>query len=375
VTQSERAQVLGPFLAEHWSLPVAPQGPIPEGFSDAEASLEPAVCGACHPEQYAQWQTSVHAAAFSPGFAGQLIEGDLSHPFQLRSCQTCHTPLAEQQPYDATLQPSSHFEPALRSQGIVCAACHVRAHRRLGPPRRAELPPLAQPVPHGGFAERSEYLESRFCAECHQFFDDAGINGKPLENTFAEWQQSPQAAEGRQCQDCHMPERAHLWRGIHDADMVKSAVDVDLVPIDLAGARLLAALVVANRDVGHAFPTYMTPRVFLAIYQVDAAGAELPNTRIDGVIARDVDLARGVERSDTRVLPGESVKLDYALPRAPQSVALIGRVTVDPDFHYRGVFASLATSYADPNARRLMTQALAGVADSAYILSEIRVDL
>jgi hypothetical protein len=157
--------------------------------------------------------------------------------------------------------------------------------------------------------------------------------------------------------------------------MVKSAVDVDLVPIDLAGARLLAALVVANRDVGHAFPTYMTPRVFLAIYQVDAAGAELPNTRIDGVIARDVDLARGVERSDTRVLPGESVKLDYALPRAPQSVALIGRVTVDPDFHYRGVFASLATSYADPNARRLMTQALAGVADSAYILSEIRVDL
>ena len=375
VPLSERAQLLGPFLAEHWSLPVAPQGPAPKNFSEAEASLEPAACGACHPEQYAQWQTSFHAAAFSPGFAGQLIEGDLSDPFQLRSCQTCHTPLAEQQPYDAMLQPSSHFEPELRSQGIVCAACHVRAHRRLGPPRRAELAPLVEPVPHGGFEERSEYLESRFCAECHQFFDDAGINGKPLENTFAEWQQSPQAAAGRQCQDCHMPERAHLWRGIHDADMVRSAVDVELVPIDLTGAQLQAALVVANRDVGHAFPTYVTPRVFLAVYQVDAAGAELANTRIDGVIARDVDLAQGIERSDTRVLPGESVKLDYGLPRAPQSVALIGQVRVDPDFHYRGVFASLATTYTTPEARRLISEALTRVADSAYILSEIRVDL
>ena len=35
---------------------------------------------------------------------------------------------------------------------------------------------------------------------------------------------SRHAREGRACQACHMPERRHLWRGIHDPEMVKRAL-------------------------------------------------------------------------------------------------------------------------------------------------------
>ena len=123
-----------------------------------------------------------------------------------------------------------------------------------------------------------------------------------------------------------MPDRAHLWRGIHDPEMVKSGVDSELVAVELVADTLQAALVVRNRDVGHAFPTYITPRVFLAIYQEDGDGAELDATRVEAAIGRDVDLGEMVELMDTRVLPGESAKLDYARQRggrAPGTVDFI----------------------------------------------------
>ena len=50
---------------------------------------------------------------------------------------------------------------------------------------------------HDGFEVREEFEQSRFCATCHQFFDDAGVNGKPLENTYREWQTAGHGPDGR----------------------------------------------------------------------------------------------------------------------------------------------------------------------------------
>lgn len=361
----ERRRVLGPFLDRHWLLPVPAQGPPPPGWSEVEVSLEPEACGTCHPAQLAQWGTSLHAAAFSPGFAGQLIEGPLAEKAEVRQCQTCHAPLAEQL-----------GDEALRRRGVVCAACHVRAHRRFGPPRRAELPPLPDRLPHGGFEQRPEFLESRFCAPCHQFFDDAGIAGKPIENTWTEWKASPHAARGETCQSCHMPDRAHLWRGIHDPDMVRRAVAVELVPSEATGAgEVAASLVVASFGVGHAFPTYVTPRVFLRVVQEDGSGRELPGSEVEAVVGREIDFASSTEVFDTRIAPGASVRLDYRKPRAPGAAALVGRVRVEPDHHYRGVFESLLREYEDPEARRLISEALERARRSAYELAERRLEL
>jgi hypothetical protein len=367
--QGQSARVLGPFLTQHWHpLPLPPQGGTPPGWNQAEASLDPALCGACHPRQLREWESSLHAAAFSPGFSGQLIEGALATTAAIRQCQSCHAPLAEQQPAQ------TGFDAALRRQGLVCAACHVRAQQRYGPPRRPELRAVDGPLPHGGYQARPEFQESRFCAPCHQFFDDPGVNGKPAQNTWGEWKQSSFAEAGRTCQSCHMPDRAHTWRGIHDPEMVRAAVDVDLVPVSLDGETLAAALVLASRDVGHAFPTYVTPRVFLAVWQEDATGHELDGTRVEASIGREIDFGADPPREvfDTRVAPGESVKLDYALPRGTDAAALVGRVTVDPDFHYRGVFAGLLDSLRDPGARSRIQEARQRAAQSSYVLAELR---
>ncbi len=82
-----------------------------------------------------------------------------------------------------------------------------------------------------------------------------------LENTWAEWAASPQAREGETCQSCHMPDRRHLWRGIHDPEMVRGAVPVELVPVRATAGRADGELRIRSEGVGHAFPTYTTPRV------------------------------------------------------------------------------------------------------------------
>lgn len=382
----DREQTLGPFLSAHWQIPVPAQGPVPAGWEPAEASLAPEVCGACHPQQLADWKQSFHAGAYSPGLAGQLIEGSLSEPGATRQCLSCHSPLEEQQATDAAGAESALFDPELRAQGLVCAGCHVRAHMRLGPPRRAELPSVDGPLPHGGFDARPEFQDARFCAPCHQFFDEAGIAGKPVENTFAEWRASPQAAEGRTCQSCHMPDRRHLWRGIHDPEMVRGAVDTGLFfyppdPADEAQASsstpapLRADFVLRNTDVGHMFPSYVTPRVLLAVWQMDDADVELPGTRQEIELRREVDFGSDSERRDTRVAPGQSVKLEYAADRHAEAVALGAAATVDPDHHYRGVYSYLLSVYEDPEARRLITEALRAAEASSFELRAHRADL
>ncbi len=362
-TQRERA--LGPFLEAHWKRPVAAQGPAPEGWSPLEASLDPKDCGACHPQQLADWETSLHADAFSPGFAGQLIEGANARPHALRGCQRCHTPLEEQQPFGPgpDHEPRPDHRADLRAQGLVCAGCHVRAHQRLGPPRRAELPPLPEALPHGGFEARPDFQESRFCAPCHQFFDRKGIN---VQNTFFEWQESPHAARGQTCQSCHMPDRRHLWRGIHDREMVAAGVDVAWAPGEAP------VLVVTAHGVGHAFPTYVTPRVVMAVWQVDGAGAEIRDTRREHTIGRKVDFRKGEDVFDTRVPAGGTARLAYELPFEPQAAGLVGRVTVDPDFHYRGVFERYLPRLEDEEARALIADALERTRRSSYVLAELR---
>ncbi len=365
----QREQVLGSFLEAHWKRPVPVQGPAPEDWSPLETSLHPKDCGSCHPQQLADWQTSLHADAFSPGFSGQLIEGGLAQPHALRGCQRCHTPLEELQPFgpgpDHTAEPSA-YDPELRQAGLICAGCHVRAHRRFGPPRRAELPPLPEAIPHAGFETRPEFQESRFCAPCHQFFDRSGVN---VQNTYFEWKESPHAARGETCQSCHMPDRRHLWRGIHDREMVAAGVDVAWAEGDAT------ALVLTAHGVGHAFPTYVTPRVVMAIWQEDAAGQAIEGTRGEHTIGRKVNFRKGEDVFDTRVPAGGTARLEYPRPPEPGAVALIGKVTVDPDYHYRGVFEHYLPTLGDTKARALIAEALERSQRSSYTLTELRQPL
>jgi hypothetical protein len=55
-----------------------------------------------------------------------------------------------------------------------------------------------------------------------------------------------------------MPDRRHLWRGIHDPEMVKPGVTVELSTKQTSyrpGQMLQAVLRITNSGVGHHVPT------------------------------------------------------------------------------------------------------------------------
>ena len=305
------AQSLPP---QYWHLPLSPQGSAPSGWPAEEGSLEPKDCGLCHADKFEEWRTSLHAEAFSPGLVGQLLTFDAEGT---AACMQCHAPLAEQrQAFEAARRggrPHVPAEQGLAAAGNSCGGCHVRGHRRFGPPQRGTgaVGQSDPDGPHGGVLRTADFQESDFCSGCHQFPQGWAVNGKPLENTVVEWRDSPAAREGKTCQSCHMPDRRHLWRGIHDPAMVESGLTADFfADQDRARFRL------TSTDVGHAFPTYVTPKVIMKGVALDQAGRVIPGTEVSHVIQRRVEFAGGawVERSDTRLLPGQSVMLEISWP-------------------------------------------------------------
>ena len=341
------------FLSRHWRRPIPPQGNPPATFSPLEASLSPESCGVCHPTQLADWMTSFHADSMGPGVTGQLVEMQGSDPGSARACLTCHAPLAEQDPQNAAI-----FDGRLQRQGVACAACHVRAHERFGPPRRPGDAGSGQPrdrLPHRGATRTPAFTVSAFCASCHQFEPDGfALEGKLLENTYAEWQASPAARRGQQCQDCHMPDRRHLWRGIHDPEMVRSGVVIAVGadrPTYRRGDVLTARISLTSAAVGHHFPTYVTPRVVVRASLVDGTGAETPGSVQESVIAREVALDLSRELFDTRIPAGGRFSTTYRRRLGAGGLRLRVVVTVHPDHFYTRFFESLLATGAGRGER------------------------
>ncbi len=344
----------------YWQRPVPPQGRPPTGYLDLAKGLAPTDCAACHPRQFADWKTSLHAHSFSPGLEWQLLEMD---PEARASCQSCHAPLAEQLDPAARGSRRARFDANLRSAGVTCAACHVRQHVRYGPPKAPGHDPgiALGGKPHGEVI-RSEFFESsQFCAACHQFPTSAEApNGKPLENTIAEWEASPYAVRGVSCQACHMPDRRHLWRGIHDPEMVRRGITLEL--LDDGAARL------TNTGVGHMFPTYVTPRIVVESQALDAAGRPLASR--SAIIERAVDLTVTPSRelSDTRLAPGASLVLPA--PAVPGVHRIRARVLVFPDHFYERMFAEASRERHAPEVRRLLAEAWRRSRESGYVALE-----
>lgn len=382
-TASE-AEQLG-FLSRHWQLPIPPQGTAPARFSALEAALLPESCGTCHPGQLTDWQTSLHAKAVGPGVRGQLVEMIEADPATALLCYSCHAPLTEQQEKVAGaaggFRVNRSFDPQLQARGLACAACHVRQHQRFGPPKRdgslaSQLP--RDQLPHNGVTRTPAFRRAEFCKDCHQFpADGFALNGKLLENTFNEWKASPFAQAGVPCQECHMPDRRHLWRGIHDPAMVRSGVTVSLLadqPRYRPGEPVTATLTVTNSRVGHRFPTYVTPRVVVRAELLDARGRHVPGSLEERTIGRDVALDLSRELSDTRIAPGERFVLRYRRPLGAAGVRLKVVLTVQPDYFYTRFFESVLGQGAGKGAAHLR-EALAATRRSSYVLFEQELPL
>lgn len=337
------------FLLRHWQTPIQPQGPPPAKLTPIEASLDPASCGSCHAAQYRDWQTSLHAQSMGPGVMGQIVDLMRSEPGAALDCQRCHSPLAEQQEkqvltgaqgeFISATNPS--FDARLRAKGLVCAACHVRGWERFGPPKRDGTPESNVPrdrLPHNGATRTPAFLRSEFCVDCHQFAQDGyALNGKLLENTYEEWKASVYARRGIQCQNCHMPDRRHLWRGIHDPEAVRRGITIDL-KTERVGAQLRTTLTVTNSGVGHYFPTYLTPKVFLLMDLIDDRGRQVAGSLRRAVIGREVPLDLSRELYDTRLPPGATFRMKESWVKVIAGLRLRARVMVEPDDFYTKFF-------------------------------------
>jgi hypothetical protein len=144
-----------------------------------------------------------------------------------------------------------------------------------------------------------------------------------------------------------MPDRRHLWRGIHDPEMVKSGVRITLTtdrPRYRPGDELLATLTMTSTRVGHYFPTYVTPRVVVRVELVDAQGQRLPGSREERTIGRDVPLDLSREIADTRLPPEGRFILPYRQRLDRPGLTLHVDVTVYPDHFYTRFFESLLAS-------------------------------
>ena len=345
------------FATRHWRQPLAAQGSPPAGFSPLEGSLNPEACGSCHPLQYGDWRGSTHASASGPGIAGQLVEMWSSDPGSASGCYACHAPLLEQRPFiragagvraGAGFEKNPDYDGALADKGVPCAACHVRGHQRFGPPRRdgslqSEAP--RETLPHHGVTRTRAFLASEFCRGCHQFAPNGPtLNGKLLQDTYAEWRASPFARQGVQCQDCHMPDRRHQWRGIHDPAMVRSGLTITAradATRYRSGDWASLVLTVTSTRVGHAFPTYVTPRVIMRVELLDRDDRPVPGTRVEKLIAREVSLDLSRELFDTRLRPGQSATLAYRPRLDAPGLRAHFSVVVEPDAFYERFFAVL----------------------------------
>ncbi len=374
------AAMLDPGLpTNYWDYPSASQGVSPHDWSKLEADLRPEACAQCHVEQFDAWKNSLHAHAYSPGLVGQFPA--MGH-INANECLVCHAPLKEQlydndESMDASillrLKHQEGFDRdanldaeklPLRHSGVSCAVCHVRGGERFGPPSTTSgAIGKQQTSAHGGFTATTAFEQSQFCASCHQFPQSMAINGKPLENTLTEWKSSSFPGKGVTCQGCHMPDRKHEFRGIHDPDMVRKGLDLKLTQ-----QKNSANLTITSKWIGHAFPTYVTPKVVIAAEAKDAKGVVLKQWQWE--VVREVEYNNGwQEVRDTRLMPGESrAFIAQSLPA--KAVKIRYWVRVIPDNFYKGIYHSLLEDKLNPAAATHIRRANRQADKNDYLLYE-----
>lgn len=381
---NERA--IAEFLDSYWLRPLSPQDKFPGSQQNHAVNLAPESCGACHVSQYQDWSKSLHSHAMGPGILGQLVDMPPHAREDHQNCIRCHAPLAEQanslvaalEKKSITHKRISSSQSELHDQGVICAACHVRNYQWNGPLRRDGSQPEGDlsAYPHGGWKGNPAFESSLFCAACHQFkAGEYSLNGKLMENTYQEWLNSSFAKQGVACQSCHMPERRHLWRGIHDAGMTQNGLNIRAEIQPQRQIQLLATLRVKNTGVGHDFPTYVTPHVVMEGYQIDARGKMLASTYKQYLIARQVKVDMSEEIADTRLAPGQETVFSYQVARDARAVELVLRVRVEPDAFYTEFYHTMLDGNQTNKGRKMLEMALDHSKSSSYILYEKKMKL
>jgi len=326
------------------ALPIAIQS-TPTGLANISAQG----CNACHQAACDDWQDSAHSQAWKR----ETFQTAITHAGDSTLCTGCHLPLTNQHANIAVgylegdasrpdLRPNNAWDPTLMTEGVTCAACHVREQDQEDGTSRAVVI-ASRPVkgaPHPT-AYSTELSSSEMCATCHQLtWPEAD---KPFYDTYGEWSKSAYAAAGVQCQDCHMPPKASAALATHFASSPAHTWDIDptravslLIKLDTPvvqrGEAFTVQSTLQNTGAGHHFPTGSPYKTYRITTQI--VGAEQgPLTE-----AMHTDLGRKIEDAppwntleDNRIAAGDAMTFEqeFVVKQSKKAQKGLIRVTLE----------------------------------------------
>lgn len=243
-------------------------------------------CNKCHPDRYEEWTRSTHALAVSdPIFEAAFMRALKSDSQYREYCLGCHSP---------TTRATKDFNltKSISIEGVSCSFCHsvtgVEKNNYIFNKSNPMQGPYDDSKTDAHGSAYSPFLtKSEFCAGCHEF----SINGVPVYETYSEWKEGPYAAEGKQCQDCHMEVKRgeaakngtirekvyqHFWYGGHSGAFLDKAFDLKEDSINETGNMIKVTLNITNKNVGHKVPSgFPARKVILEFTASDEKGQEI----------------------------------------------------------------------------------------------------
>ena len=338
-------------VSPHFELPI-PTDKIPEVLS----SLSAKECARCHSEFYKEWETTIHSQAWTDPYF--QIDWKFDRSGQI--CKNCHTPLDKQQEdivlgfndkdkWDPILAPNPDFDAELQHEGVTCTACHLKEGKIRGPFGLTDTPHPVEKFDNPNI----------ICKRCHMV-ENTGWDTfytLPPCGTIVEIQSTmkhqAQVAGERglsgelvvpdetslRCVECHMPlmerplvaggpvriTRQHLWRGGHDADMVKSALEASFTEApDSTSTQRKFNITVTNVGAGHFLPTGIPDRqLSIEFHVLDSTGKILSTE--EELIKRTMIWRPFIfDWSDNRLARWQPKTFEFSLntKKEPQAVAV-----------------------------------------------------
>jgi len=276
------------------------------GTHPYEAFETDAVCADCHVDITRQHHQSLMSECFTHHWDEiEYFELAKPHAEQVAKvagvkagCNGCHSPLAF---LAGDIPPARPAEGTRANEAISCDLCHSITGFEgdvpfnfnwivaPGGPKQGVRTGTESPVHE--IAANPFLASAELCGTCHNEKDPFGVWVKA---THLEWQDSPWAAGGITCQDCHMPAaagnsapdaggqdhpdvRQHLFHGAHDPGKLRGAVEVRIHPSVLeadAGGDVVLTATVVNAKAGHMIPSGSAEErvVWMHVEATDAAG-------------------------------------------------------------------------------------------------------
>ena len=304
---------------------------LPAGlFADQSRSPQTAeYCGDCHRAIYEGWKQSVHATAMESRVfqdALKMAESDFNGDAR-KVCLRCHSPLAASSG-DLALTRKVSWE------GITCDYCHSVQDvtpTRINPVARVEFngvksgPSTNAVSPVHGTRFSKVHTTSLLCSTCHEYRNALGF---PVLTTYSEWEKSPYAKSGQQCQSCHMYAvqgkivdvrvttnsgdgiNIHRMPGSRSVDQLNRAVQSQ-ISTTRQGEQVKVVVKLTNVGAGHYVPTGSPMRKLILEVRMDPFGEGQPQ-RVERVYARTIQDQKGttLQREHLAFLRGAKVVED-----------------------------------------------------------------